>query len=422
MLAFRNQNLFGVIFGVVLILQTTGVHGQEPDTGCLSLPTCEKCLTSNATEYSCTWCSSSMKCLNSTNIEASCSAWTSTCNVEVKCEEQQSCADCLNTDSCGWCDNHACLPGNASDPYDPNANCQQWTFGKNPDQICGVICSSFIDCFSCTTQLGCGWCNNTQCLQGNQYQPINNYCNKWDFNITGSVCEGETLDCGKHETCGNCTSDESERCGWCKSTETCLEYDPNEDPPVCEIWLEKTCNPCDSLKDCESCSSDSDCGWCNQTSCVRGGSLGPATHICEEWGYYQCPFDCSYYTTCDSCSSYLDCGWCQGSNGYSKCLNNATVCEGSWISECSPNVFSCSNVLTCDECIAYSGCTWCGDTGCQTWPGDNDCKLKCSSGMSPTKVAMAVTFSVLGTVLVAFGFTAWYRLYWRKRHYYETLR
>jgi len=431
---------------IILVTFASFSKSQEDQSLCYTQPNCEKCLdpVNNGT---CAWCSSSFTCMSASQINPSvCSIYASfSCDSgteESICRSESSCGACLDNAFCGWCDNQECLYGNSTGPF--LGVCESWGFGDGA-KYCSlpINCSDYDDCFLCTEQDVCGWClqGSGSCLYGNSSSSEDSTCTagNWTFN-SNATCAGNTLDCSIHTSCSSCNDDPSDRCGWCSSTQQCISYDGESGAPVqCTDFRPSACvQSCyDFSSNCSYCLQNENCGWCNSSFCVEGNANGPLSSVftCSTWGRDNCPYDCGLYTNqggCTVCSSYLECAWCQSPNAFeSSCLqaSNTTACNGLWTisGDCEPHVSDyCSEHLTCGTCTADIGCSWCGGTaGCvvlSTYTGPCD-SSGCSTGNS-TKMKWVMGSTVIGIVAFASvaGVGIWYKVYWKKRHYYETLK
>jgi len=355
--------------------------------------------------------------------------------MEDSCEQQSSCDDCKKLPFCGWCDNHYCLEGNSTTAF--STSCDTWTFGLSSDCAFASSCKHFNDCFSCTQELGCGWCNETFCTEGSKSGSSIGQCTLWSYNVTDSLCADEQLVCSKHLNCSSCASDPSDRCGWCESSGQCLVYDGENQPANCFFWKEKVCTPTckDFSHDCGKCIENDNCGWCNSSLCVEGITSGPtAIDVqCQTWGFENCPYDCALFSeACSTCNGFPACGWCENEPS-SLCMQsvNSSECGGLWEinGNCQPITTPCNTYSSCSTCVASPSCNWCGsDYGCEDAPSQlgksNPCVQTCSKTpkLSTTEIVLIIVSCSIVGVGGFFGFLAFYRIYWTKRHYYETLK
>jgi len=82
--------------------------------------------------------------------------------------------------------------------------------------LTGEICVGKIDCRSCISHEGCGWCaTNHLCMRGALGGPCGKNCTSWEM----TVCPGEP--CYTHRDCSLCLQDPF--CGWCADSGTCTE-------------------------------------------------------------------------------------------------------------------------------------------------------------------------------------------------------
>jgi len=368
--------------------------------------------------------------MNTTNgqPQGNCDLWWPTCSDPDTCLDHENCFSCTKQLGCGWCDNRECLPGSYQGPLD--SSCQQWNFGKNSS--CAVNCTQFVDCYSCTiysngTTNPCGWCNSTSsCMEGTSQGPNSKKCDLWLWNTCKT--SGERINCGIHKNCSLCVNDPSNRCGWCSTSKTCENVDNTNCP---DFKNHKTCtDSClDFSSNCSYCASNIKCGWCNGL-CIEGIESGPSFRNCSNWQYHYCPPNdtCPLYQDCASCIASEKCGWCE--NGESSiCMDasNKGQCQGEWmLLQCTAYVFTCSSLITCEECVNYppGECVWCSREG--------DCRLAIEVGtscdyscgvqnfnMGPGVIAALI---IVGVSVLGLAFGIWYRFYWVKRHYYEKLR
>lgn len=433
--------IFVFLFLVYLFVFTQG------DIECDTYNRCDKCLDVDF-NGTCSWCNTTGTCNFSSVISSSCSVYSqfscSTAEEETVCRlnTDLGCEGCTSIEDCGWCggEDGSCLYGNDTGPL--LADCVPWIFGNYSTCESVLNCSLFEDCFECAQQPECGYCdsgNYSFCADGNATGPLIGTCSngsRWIINIntTGS-CAEEVVNCTKHSTCDSCTADSSRRCGWCGSSEHCMEYDPNqsEQPSNCEMWMPDTCEvSCLSLSaSCDSCNKKEKCGWCSHNGtvhCVEGGSGGPISGdiVCETWGKGICPYNCSLLSNCESCVVYNQvCSWCNIADGARSSCIQATDnnCAGIPISggSCTAPVSSCVSYQSCETCVSDSDCGWCG-SGCNSKGACSSAATSCSGSTSATKWILIGVFTSLGTGVIASGMIAWYRLYWKKRHYYETLK
>jgi hypothetical protein len=74
---------------------------------------------------------------------------------------------------------------------------------------------------------------------------------------------------------------------------------------------------CNELKNCSACTPNPSCGWCASTNiCLEGSKIGPNRGICKIYNFEKCPekINCSKYKKCDECMSDTACGWCSEIN------------------------------------------------------------------------------------------------------------
>ncbi|OHT12767.1 Plexin repeat family protein [Tritrichomonas foetus] len=117
-----------------------------------------------------------------------------------------------------------------------------------------------------------------------------------------------------NDGCDTCTIHYKDRnCGWCKSTNKCIEYKGNETdcdltelyynqnakcgaeipPPSPTPWPHYEANAtfCYAMTGewCQKCVSTNvsmSCGWCHSTKeCIMGDAIGPFFGQCEKWSF-----------------------------------------------------------------------------------------------------------------------------------------
>jgi len=415
--------LFHIIFSSSL--QFSQKYTNQVDCSTFS-SNCQECTASK----DCGWCEAAGKCMNSTNgiPDGNCNIWWLTCSDEDICLDNQDCSSCTEN-GCGWCDDYQCLKGTSQGAE--KATCQQWVFGQN--QNCTKKCNDYTNCFSCTSGnselLGsCGWCNSSStCLPGSN-GTVTGVCDHLLWN--SCTTSGEKIECTKHENCSSCMGDMSDKCGWCESTNACLQ----KDQECSDFKKDKTCeDSClDFSHDCTTCSTNKNCGWCNTTLCVEGSLKGPSFTNCSNWSFHQCGQNdtCLLYDDCLSCinSKEGQCGWCE--NGASSdCMNkkNHTQCQGQWkTTQCTAYVFTCSSLTTCEDCVNYppGECVWCGQEGACRLAIDvgTSCQYSCGGQSTMLGPGVIAALVIVGVSIIGLALGMWYRFYWVKRHYYERLR
>lgn len=116
------------------------------------------------------------------------------------------------------------------------------------------------------------------------------------------------------EHCETCVSHYKDRnCGWCRTTNSCIQYKGNETacnltefyykqnakcndpipPPSPTPWPHYDADPtfCQKMTDeyctkCVSANVSMSCGWCHTTKeCIMGDALGPFFLSCDEWSF-----------------------------------------------------------------------------------------------------------------------------------------
>jgi len=399
---------------------------------------CTECLLHESVfgDKLCQYCAENSKCYNSTSQDAGCSLWlTHNCEGPDSCEDILECNMCITFSKCGWCDGRVCLPGNATGPENGEVCQIQWVYNPNgtnsgaqhqPDlspgfaSTCSALpnCSNLLDCFACTEYGICGWCsdNSGHCMFASEF----NQSSCSHFSWGNQSCHG-SVDCEVHSSCSSCIEDISGECGWCQSTHQCVLVSEDIN---CDDWKENTCeDSCFAFSaNCSACISNDACGFCNETYCVAGNSTSALFVKCATWGFNYCPVDCSTLTECASCLLFSTCGWCQAS--YS-CLQSmqSSQCGGTfYVQSCPADVYSCGDFDSCDTCQLNSNCKWC-DNFCQSTT-EASCSGDCG-GNGGLLTSGWIAVIVLGAIILiasAFAGVVFYRFYWLKRHYYETLR
>eukprot|EP00297_Palpitomonas_bilix_P013692 CAMPEP_0113880684 /NCGR_PEP_ID=MMETSP0780_2-20120614/7928_1 /TAXON_ID=652834 /ORGANISM="Palpitomonas bilix" /LENGTH=224 /DNA_ID=CAMNT_0000867399 /DNA_START=280 /DNA_END=954 /DNA_ORIENTATION=- /assembly_acc=CAM_ASM_000599 len=145
----------------------------------------------------CGWCEYSRTCLAGTASGPT----TGTCNQgwaitesDCNCFAKSSCSTCTEMSECAWCSSFypSCVPGSESGPKG-TATCANDNWNTQPSQ-CGISCSSFDSCASCTEQVGCGWCPQNfdddgwagTCMKGTNSPSAGAVCNHMWAQYTSS--------------------------------------------------------------------------------------------------------------------------------------------------------------------------------------------------------------------------------------------
>jgi len=200
----------------------------------------------------------------------------------------------------------------------------------------------------------------------------------------------------------------------------------DEPPSTCSNWREFTCEAsCADLLTCSDCTLNEQCGWCNSSLCIeRNSTEGVNQLYCDTWGLTNCPFDCSYNGQCETCIIQEKCGWCTLQSD--TCVfydGNSSNCEGNLnVGHCPVYPLDCRAYLDCNSCVEKLGCSWCGgNEGCVT---SSTVFSACKQTCFELAVGWIIVIAFAGLVVVSsiIGSIAWYRIYWTKRHYYETLK
>ena len=92
-------------------------------------------------------------------------------------------------------------------------------------------CEHLPSCHECLSNRDCGWCASTEtCLEGVVMGPLGSKCDAWDY----GMCS-HSQPCSARRACGECERDPA--CGWCPATQQCTEG--NADGPLfghCADW------------------------------------------------------------------------------------------------------------------------------------------------------------------------------------------
>eukprot|EP01132_Coremiostelium_polycephalum_P000376 gene376-474_t len=311
---------------------------------------------------------------------ASCSEFTNCrdCNANPRCGFCTSSMTCMSVDGNGYlCNGQATCPGCVTTSVDfcPEGNSK---------------CSDYTNCRSCSSQPRCNWCTSSNsCLNvnGNGYLCAPQTCQGCTVG-TVKNCPVESTSCSDHKTPRSCAS--QPRCGWCSSSNTCQNADGNGyicKPETCQGCLNT--NPfnspagdtfCSNYTDCRTCSEQPRCGWCTSSNscldvdgngylCAPGQCMG-----CVRTSSENCPASttkCSDHTNPRDCSSQNSCAWCTSSK---TCLNvnsnNGAICGGESCQGClistvinaPAGTLSCSDFQNPRECSSQPRCGWCSST------------------------------------------------------------
>jgi hypothetical protein len=86
-----------------------------------------------------------------------------------------------------------------------------------------TFCSLFSNCFSCTSNAGCGWCSmSNKCIEGAKEGPLDGSCTFWEYGKCSAPKQ-----CNDYKSCDLCISDVS--CGWCGNNDPiCMEKEEGE--------------------------------------------------------------------------------------------------------------------------------------------------------------------------------------------------
>jgi hypothetical protein len=95
-----------------------------------------------------------------------------------------------------------------------------------------TFCSIFSNCFSCTSNPGCGWCSMTnKCIEGVKEGPLDGSCQFWEY----GKCSGPKQ-CKDYKSCDMCVGDIS--CGWCGNKEpVCMEKEIGQKECLLERFI-----------------------------------------------------------------------------------------------------------------------------------------------------------------------------------------
>lgn len=309
--------------------------------------------------------------------EACCSG--DACRSGLRCESG-ACAPCgaLGMDCCpgsecageNVCEGDTCVapdptcggdgqPCCAGDVCDGALACTSGTCAA-PASPCG-----YATCGECTANAGCGWCGSTgTCMEGGFTGPDSGSCADWDW----SRAECADIDvCGDASACGDCT--DRLECGWCASSNTCMEGGPGgPDTGSCGDWEYTNLDcagGCEAQTDCETCTDFFSCGWCEGTGCTDGSSSGPDSGSCSNWSYDtpSCPMadPCNAHASCGTCNAASGCGWCEstGTCQTGTAGGPSTGSCGDW----NFGAASCMCSMARGSCAADADC--CGDLSCR---------------------------------------------------------
>jgi hypothetical protein len=105
--------------------------------------------------------------------------------IEADCVNRSSCRVCLDDPKCVWCSiDKKCKLGDMAGPYDGSCN-NSFEYSSCSQSLC----NSFNSCFECIENESCGWCGNNignKCVDGNEKKPISftcdNYIHKFSSN------------------------------------------------------------------------------------------------------------------------------------------------------------------------------------------------------------------------------------------------
>lgn len=222
-------------------------------------------------------------------------------------------------------------------------------------------------------------------------------------------CRSEDADpCADNRDCSDCTAETRESCGWCDSSDTCMQgtrSGPSSGRCSDWDWDRDSCgggsssDPCAWYVLCEACTADgeNDCGWCDSSrTCSQGTGDGPNVGRCTDWQWWDCgggsssgPDPCAIHTSgCGACTDDWDnlCGWCAST---SSCMqgtaggpDDGSCANWDWLASHCSSGDSCSSHEDCEDCIydPDGGCGWCSTTGCMAGNEDEPDGGGCSVG------------------------------------------
>jgi len=290
-----------------------------------------------------------------------------------------------------------------------------------------------------------------------------------DWFWTPDDCPKFPIDCHIWSNCSDCVADPSNRCRWCPSVGggECLIADADN----CSIgFLPLNCslppppppppNPCQpnntEWRSCISCTSlPFNCGWCDNSTCLLGSGSGPTNRTCNSWVFdnTQCSdtIACTDLKSCDTCLSLMHgkCGWCSPTDITGNCIpvSSSSRCSAPhWFPDHCPAIRYCLDYETCLDCTDFGLCYWCGTaqkglcrdtpdvsstcTKSQTYcaipvtPSPSPGEIVGHGGLNGGVIAAIVVSAVLFVLGIGVGIAVvvWYRVYWKKRWYYETLK
>jgi len=157
---------------------------------------------------------------------------------------------------------------------------------------------------------------------------------------------------------------------------------------------------------------------------VEGTAQHPSFVHCVSYEYQNCsyPFACSNYNDdCMSCVSLEECAWCDSENACVTVLDSS--CD---VRKSCPFVKpNCPVLASCEECTPTAGCVWCKNqcvNAATSQCSETSCSQKPGGFVFTSGWIALIVFAIILLTAGGFGSVVWYRFYWLKRHYYETLK
>ncbi|KYQ89575.1 putative mediator complex subunit 9 [Tieghemostelium lacteum] len=275
---------------------------------------------------------------------SSCPTGINTCQdfkTPRECSSNPQCAFCTSSNTCVdvTSDGYICAP----------ETCLGCLVGD--PQIAPILetfCSNQTSCRECSSNPRCGWCTSSQtCMDttSNGYLCEPNQC-QGCLRTDPLQCPAAVSSCQQYKYPRECSS--QPLCGWCTSSNSCTDVTSNGyicAPEQCFGCL--VTDPlqapfgdtfCANQTSCRECSSNPRCGWCTSTnSCldVTGNGYICDTNLdvcsgCLRTSPQQCPFstkECVDFTECRTCSRQPNCGWCTSTGKCLETTSNGYLCQ-----------------------------------------------------------------------------------------------
>ena len=112
--------------------------------------------------------------------------------IEPKCLNRNSCNICLQDNECVWCSKlNKCVLGDISGAYDGKCNAKdEFQYSKCKSQ---KICEVLESCTECIENKSCGWCAESKmCVEGNKRNPIGIMCTDYFHKMKQGRCSSHS--------------------------------------------------------------------------------------------------------------------------------------------------------------------------------------------------------------------------------------